>query len=174
MVILFHSTRTVSRWRPLHQGQTYTSQSKGQSNRRYSAQPLQEEEDAQPIIMPPFQHSRRVIEISTSSSTHTRRNHHLHSDEPKIGRLVLVRHGQSEWNVTDPSRNLTARFVSITYSKVGGLGSFVTLILPMSRMQTILDWMGRHRTHSAGKRPGVSRRKSNTIGDGDGPNPIQR
>lgn len=29
---------------------------------------------------------------------------------PKIGRLVLVRHGQSEWNVTDPSRGLTARF----------------------------------------------------------------
>ncbi|EED91774.1 hypothetical protein THAPSDRAFT_263035, partial [Thalassiosira pseudonana CCMP1335] len=25
-------------------------------------------------------------------------------------RLVLVRHGQSEWNVTDPTRNLTARF----------------------------------------------------------------
>jgi hypothetical protein len=32
--------------------------------------------------------------------------------QPKIGRLVLVRHGQSEWNVTDPRRGLTARFVS--------------------------------------------------------------
>lgn len=32
--------------------------------------------------------------------------------QPKIGRLVLVRHGQSEWNVTDPTRGLTARFVS--------------------------------------------------------------
>ena len=116
MVLLFQSTRTVSRWRPLHQGQTYTSQSKGHtSNRRYSAQPLQEEEDAQPIITLPFQHNRRVDEISTSPSTHVRRNH-LHSDEPKIGRLVLVRHGQSEWNVTDPSRNLTARFVSIAYT----------------------------------------------------------
>mmetsp|Transcript_9041 Transcript_9041/g.16643 ORF Transcript_9041/g.16643 Transcript_9041/m.16643 type:complete len:472 (-) Transcript_9041:51-1466(-) len=29
---------------------------------------------------------------------------------PKIGRLILVRHGQSVWNVTDPSRDLTARF----------------------------------------------------------------
>ena len=28
----------------------------------------------------------------------------------KIGRLILIRHGQSEWNVTDPTRNLTARF----------------------------------------------------------------
>lgn len=34
------------------------------------------------------------------------------SVQPKIGRLVLVRHGQSEWNVTDPTRGLTARFVS--------------------------------------------------------------
>jgi hypothetical protein len=115
MVLLFHSTRTVSRGRPLHQGQTYTAQLKGHtSSRRYSAQPLQlqEEEYAQPIITPLFQHRRRVNEILTSSSTHANRNY-LHSDEPKIGRLVLVRHGQSEWNVTDPSRNLTARFVSI-------------------------------------------------------------
>lgn len=38
---------------------------------------------------------------------------HAHNQAvPKIGRLVLVRHGQSEWNVTDPARNLTARFVS--------------------------------------------------------------
>jgi hypothetical protein len=39
---------------------------------------------------------------------------HKHHNQaaPKIGRLVLVRHGQSEWNVTDPARNLTARFVS--------------------------------------------------------------
>ncbi len=69
-----------------------------QSNRskRFSAQPLQEEEYAQ-LIIPSIAHAR---------------HNHLHSDEPKIGRLVLVRHGQSEWNVTDPSRNLTARFVS--------------------------------------------------------------
>mmetsp|Transcript_31166 Transcript_31166/g.93445 ORF Transcript_31166/g.93445 Transcript_31166/m.93445 type:complete len:136 (+) Transcript_31166:188-595(+) len=26
------------------------------------------------------------------------------------GKLILVRHGQSAWNVTDPSRGLTARF----------------------------------------------------------------
>ncbi|KAL3827152.1 hypothetical protein ACHAXA_006707, partial [Cyclostephanos tholiformis] len=64
------------------------------STRIYSAQPLQEEEDAQLI---------------TPSIADARRNH-LRADEPKIGRLVLVRHGQSEWNVTDPSRNLTARF----------------------------------------------------------------
>ena len=28
----------------------------------------------------------------------------------RTGRLVLIRHGQSTWNVTDPSRGLTARF----------------------------------------------------------------
>lgn len=40
------------------------------------------------------------------------------SVQPKIGRLVLVRHGQSEWNVTDPTRGLTARFVSYSRQRL--------------------------------------------------------
>lgn len=131
MVFVFHSRRAAPWSRRLHRGQTYTVQLKGHtSNRRYSAQPLEEEEYSQPTTTQPFQRNRRVNEIISSSSNH------LHSDEPKIGRLVLVRHGQSEWNVTDPSRNLTARFVSIAYNVAGGLGSFAPLIFVNCRVCT--------------------------------------
>lgn len=51
------------------------------------------------------------------------------SVEPKIGRLVLVRHGQSEWNVTDPTRGLTARFVSYCkFHVIMACAVFVTFI----------------------------------------------
>lgn len=95
VLLLIHSLRAVSRYPPLRRGLTDIVKSNiSSSNRRYSAQPLQDESDR------PF----------SSSSTSTRRNHLQINDEPTIGRLVLVRHGQSEWNVTDPTRNLTARF----------------------------------------------------------------
>lgn len=72
--------------------------------------PLHEEElDADPAVPPPFPPLRHHHHHNDNKISHSSRNHKL-SQAPKIGRLILVRHGQSKWNVTDPTRNLTARF----------------------------------------------------------------
>jgi 2,3-bisphosphoglycerate-dependent phosphoglycerate mutase len=52
-----------------------------------------------------FDEEDHLDRISSSSS-----NDKYENSSSKIGRLILIRHGQSEWNVTDPTRNLTARF----------------------------------------------------------------
>jgi len=79
--------------------------------RRFSARPRpSQEENTEPApFSPPLRrsHHRDNEILSLSSDAHAGPNL---SERPKIGRLVLVRHGQSEWNVTDPTRNLTARF----------------------------------------------------------------
>lgn len=76
---------------------------------RFSTQPLHEEEEIHALQ----QHQLRVHRHDNELNSHSsHRNRHIEQPRPKIGRLVLVRHGQSQWNVTDPTRNLTARFVS--------------------------------------------------------------
>jgi bisphosphoglycerate-dependent phosphoglycerate mutase len=75
----------------------------------FSAQPSQsheEELDADSAVPPPFPALRHHHHHDDNKISHSYRN----SQAPKIGRLILVRHGQSKWNVTDPTRNLTARF----------------------------------------------------------------
>ncbi len=58
----------------------------------------------------------RPLPLPLAPSTRSRPSHKKKiRPSPKIGRLILVRHGQSVWNVTDPSRDLTARFVSYCF-----------------------------------------------------------
>ena len=73
--------------------------------RSFSAQPLHLDE-VSGVLLHSHHHDSEV------DLNQVYRNSHDDMPSPKIGRLVLVRHGQSEWNVTDPTRNLTARFVS--------------------------------------------------------------
>ena len=86
----------------------------------FSAQPtpLHEDEldaDDRPLS-PRFSSSNRGNNhpdddnIASAHYTHSRHQKIIPQEVPKIGRLILVRHGQSKWNVTDPTRNLTARF----------------------------------------------------------------
>ena len=76
--------------------------------RNLSTQPWQDE-DLPPDPIPLHLHHH-------GNGVHSSRTHRIHGlvskPCPKVGRLVLVRHGQSVWNVTDPTRDLTARFVS--------------------------------------------------------------
>eukprot|EP00804_Cyclotella_cryptica_P017634 CCRYP_006763-RA/>CCRYP_006763-RA protein AED:0.21 eAED:0.21 QI:224/1/1/1/1/1/2/533/516 len=74
---------------------------------RFSTQPLHEEEDIHDSEQHQLHVHHRGNKLNLNSS---HRNRRVEQAAPKIGRLVLVRHGQSEWNVTDPTRNLTARF----------------------------------------------------------------
>lgn len=46
----------------------------------------------------------------TATTTGRQRRRVSSSDAPPTGRLILVRHGQSVWNVTDASQGTTARF----------------------------------------------------------------
>jgi bisphosphoglycerate-dependent phosphoglycerate mutase len=49
------------------------------------------------------------ISISNANFLNSHKNNTAHNED-KIGRLILVRHGQSEWNVTCPKMGTTARF----------------------------------------------------------------
>jgi len=42
----------------------------------------------------------------TTQTSHTAAD----AKKRKLGRLVLVRHGESIWNITDPSRGISPRF----------------------------------------------------------------
>lgn len=44
------------------------------------------------------------------SSLQSNQKHHNSQANSTVGRVILVRHGQSIWNVTDPDLGLTARF----------------------------------------------------------------
>lgn len=77
------------------------SKQQGTANRRfYSALPSLQSDDEEDHL----EHN--------SSSLSSNPPHFVNAKDyqSKIGRLILIRHGQSEWNVTDPTRNLTARF----------------------------------------------------------------
>lgn len=83
--------------------------------------------------------------------------------QPKIGRLVLVRHGQSEWNVTDPTRGLTARFVSYHVSLCHIHSVKLTLCYSLKQL-LYTDGMGKYRPHSTGKKSSHRCWSSNTNG----------
>lgn len=102
-------TSSVSRWwchhrRVLHQydlscttttASHYQKQQHATNLKYYSALPRLQ-----------FHEEDHLERISSSSSS----NDEEDNNSSKIGRLILIRHGQSEWNVTDPTRSLTARF----------------------------------------------------------------
>ena len=90
-----------------------------------------------------------------------RRKNNSELPQPKIGRLVLVRHGQSVWNVTDPTRNLTARFVSCAWSSNAFIWWYLNFwfyfilkhicICPnfLNIIQIMIDRVGRHWLNTA-------------------------
>lgn len=164
---------------PLHRNSTYLLSSVQswkdvQSGRRLSSQPSAWTEDDEETV---HHDADAAVDDKPSASRHARSHNHVDTKpQPMIGRLVLVRHGQSEWNVTDPTRNLTARFVSATYQQFSlcrsrsvivrctyvsvshcTLSFFVfVLYSPSHRIPSLFstnihnlpDWMGRHWTHS--------------------------
>ncbi|KAL7550774.1 hypothetical protein ACHAWF_015067 [Thalassiosira exigua] len=79
--------------------------------RELSAQPQPSREEDPPPLPSLFD---RHHSGNDNDNDRSQNNHPLATSarkpQPKIGRLILVRHGQSVWNVTDPTRNLTARF----------------------------------------------------------------
>ena len=94
---------------------------------RFSTQPLVEDDLE---LIHPHHHDNEP-------NLHLHRKRHVEQPRAKIGRLVLVRHGQSEWNVTDPTRNLTARFVSEVASytfMLHILNDFMLIILFTARI----------------------------------------
>ena len=102
-------------------------------------------------------------EVSHAAPLHSHRHetdidlHAVDLPSPKIGRLVLVRHGQSEWNVTDPTRYLTARFVS--YNMCSASSNYSLCMFSWNDTLNT-DWMGRHRLNPTGKRSSCRRRTS--------------
>ena len=135
MALLLVSMRIHPRCPPLQRRKFYLAPllckeqtSRPNAARRFSArpQPSQEENTEPAPFSPPLRrsHHRDNEILSLSSDAHAGPNL---SERPKIGRLVLVRHGQSEWNVTDPTRNLTARFVSLTWNDITYSSQFTTL-----------------------------------------------
>ena len=60
-------------------------------------------------------HRRNNFRLMTTQTSHdgsTQLHAHTAVDtkKRKLGRLVLVRHGESIWNVTDPTRDISPRF----------------------------------------------------------------
>ena len=134
MALLFMSRRIAPRYnRPLHRRHINQATFKQQTTpplRSFSAQPQpSQEEDAVPPFSPPLHSHHHDKDIFSSPNAHSHPTLSM-KPRPKIGRLVLVRHGQSEWNVTDPARNLTARFVSL--SECITFTSFIRLYMKLS------------------------------------------
>ena len=113
MLLLTTPMRILSSPRPSALTQTIIihTQQRHQQFFFFSAQPSPSHEEEEFDIHPSLPGTGTG---TTTPLFHNEKNssssHNTHSEAPKIGRLVLIRHGQSEWNVTDPSRNLTARF----------------------------------------------------------------
>ena len=56
------------------------------------------------------QHWRIKCRLSSSTTASTSATPHLNASKRRVGRIILVRHGQSIWNVNCKEKGTTARF----------------------------------------------------------------
>jgi len=67
-------------------------------------------------------HSCIAVAWGKGSSASTSRFSSTHTSHSPVGHLILVRHGQSVWNVTDPDQGTTSRFTGWTNVDLSGRG----------------------------------------------------